>query len=74
MAELTTDEKFSIILQTLGKLEQSFDEMKADIQDLKAGQARLIQIQEKQDQILEILSHRSIEQEAEIKAIKRPAV
>jgi hypothetical protein len=63
MDKLTTDQKFGAIIQSLTKIESS-------IEELKAGQKKQDQILEKQNQLIELLSSRSVSQAGDIENLK----
>jgi hypothetical protein len=67
MSELTDDQKFEMILKTIGSMEEKFDKR---FDTLEQMMSEFKQSQEKQDRILEALATRSMEQEIEIKELK----
>lgn len=71
MSDLTTDEKFGLILQSIGKLETAVNEIKEDVADIRRMQENHNEILKRQNDIIELLSARSIAQESQLKGTKR---
>ncbi len=59
------------LTQDVSELKQDVSELKQDVSELKQTTERIEQRQKKQDQILDTLSVRSIEQESEIKELRK---
>lgn len=55
-------------------MNSDIQEMKTDISDIKSTQARHEEIIKKQNQIIELLSVKSIDQESDIRAVKKDLV
>ncbi len=78
MSEPTTiDQRFELILQSLGKIDARLENLEAGqarheelLTKLVASQEKQDKILEKQDHILELLTLRSMDQQAEINMIK----
>jgi hypothetical protein len=74
MSELTDDQKFEMILKTIGsmeeKFEKHFDTLEQMMSEFKQSQEKQDKILERQSRILEALATRSMEQEIEIKELK----
>jgi hypothetical protein len=74
MSDLTTDQKFELIIKTIGSMEEKFDKrfdtLEQMMSEFKQSQEKQDKILERQGRILEALATRSMEQEIEIKELK----
>lgn len=64
MPELSIDEKFGLILQSIGRIE-------TDISEIKKVQLNQDELLKRQSEIIELLSARSISQESDLMRLKR---
>jgi hypothetical protein len=74
MKELTIDEKFGLLLESIGKIEtdiagikNSIGKIESDIVDIKQVQVNQHEMITRQNQIIELLSARSIALESDLK-------
>lgn len=70
MAEFNLEKQISIIVQDLGKIVDRLDRIEETQAEHGQLLSQLVESNKKQDHILEILTVRSVDQEAEIKMIK----